>query len=177
MKLSMGIVGLPNVGKSTLFKLLTKQNILIANYPFATIDPNVGVVTVPDERLEVLTTLSSSKKTIPAIVEFYDIAGLVKGANQGEGLGNQFLSHIRETQVMVLVLRVFKDESIVHVENSVDALRDLDIINTELVLKDLETVEKRLGKLEGEARAGDREKIKQFEALKKVQAALQRNEF
>ena len=143
MKLEIGIVGLPNVGKSTLFKLLTKQDILIANYPFATIDPNVGIVAVPDERLEKLNELSHSKKKIPAVVEFYDIAGLVKGANKGEGLGNQFLTHIRETQAIIVVLRVFKDPDIIHVENSVDPLRDLEIINTELILKDLETVEKR----------------------------------
>src|SRR6185437_4414494 len=118
MKLEIGIVGLPNVGKSTLFHLLTKQNITIANYPFATIDPNVGVVAVPDERLEKLNALSASKKKIPAVVEFYDIAGLVKGANKGEGLGNQFLSHILETQAIVLVLRVFQNADIIHVENS-----------------------------------------------------------
>ena len=149
MKLEIGIVGLPNVGKSTLFKLLTKQDILIANYPFATIDPNVGIVAVPDESLEKLNELSKSKKKIPAVVEFYDIAGLVKGANKGEGLGNQFLTHIRETQAIVVVLRVFENPDIIHVENSVDPLRDLEIINTELILKDLETVEKRLVKAEG----------------------------
>ena len=132
MKLSIGIVGLPNVGKSTLFKLLTKQEVHIANYPFATIDPSVGVVPVPDERLQKLTEISKSKKTIPAVVEFYDIAGLVKGASTGEGLGNQFLSHIRETQAIVVVLRVFKDPEIIHVEEKVDPLRDLEIINTEL---------------------------------------------
>src|SRR5579863_7984010 len=141
MKLAIGIVGLPNVGKSTLFKILTKQDITIANYPFATIDPNVGVVAVPDERVDQLAMLSKSRKKIPAVVEFYDIAGLVKGANKGEGLGNQFLAHIRETQAIVIVLRVFEDGSIIHVENSVDALRDLDIILTELILKDLDAVE------------------------------------
>lgn len=175
MKLSIGIVGLPNVGKSTLFKILTNQDITIANYPFATIDPNVGIVTVPDDRLKKLTDLNSSKKTIPAVVEFYDIAGLVKGANEGEGLGNQFLSHIRETQAIVMVLRVFQDADIIHVENSVDPIRDLDIIGTELVLKDLETVEKRLGKLEAEARTGDKEKQKQFEVLKQVKETLLKN--
>ncbi len=175
MKLSIGIVGMPNVGKSTLFKILTNQNITIANYPFATIDPNVGIVPVPDDRLKKLTDLNNSKKTIPAVVEFYDIAGLVKGANQGEGLGNQFLSHIRETQAIVMVLRVFQDADIIHVENSVDPIRDLDIISTELVLKDLETVDKRLGKLEGEARTGDKEKQKQFETLKLVKAELEKN--
>ena len=133
MKLSIGIVGLPNVGKSTLFKALTSQDITIANYPFATIDPNVGVVPVPDERLKKLTDLSKSKKTIPAVVEFYDIAGLVKGANKGEGLGNQFLSHIKETQAIVVVLRVFDNPDIIHVENSVDAVRDLEIINTKII--------------------------------------------
>jgi hypothetical protein len=154
MHLSIGIVGLPNVGKSTLFKILTAQNITIANYPFATIDPNVGVVPVPDERLEKLAKLSNSKKIIPAIVEFYDIAGLVKGSHKGEGLGNQFLSHIRETQAIVVVLRVFENPEIIHVENGVDPSRDMEIINSELILKDLETVEKAFAKIEGEARTG-----------------------
>ncbi|MEK7144017.1 MAG: GTPase, partial [Patescibacteria group bacterium] len=128
MKLSIGIVGLPNVGKSTLFKILTKQDINIANYPFATIDPNVGVVFVPDERLEKLAELSASKKTVSAIVEFYDIAGLVKGANKGEGLGNQFLSHIRETNAIVHIVRCFKSSEIIHGETNIDSLRDLEII-------------------------------------------------
>ena len=172
MKLSIGIVGLPNVGKSTLFKVLTKQEVNIANYPFATIDPNVGIVSVPDERLDQLTKLSKSKKTIPAVVEFYDIAGLVKGANKGEGLGNQFLTHIKETQAVVLVLRVFQNADIIHVENSVNPLRDLEIVNTELILKDLESVEKRLSKAEGEARTGDKKAVKNFETLKTVKAAL-----
>src|SRR5579872_2456565 len=152
MKLEIGIVGLPNVGKSTLFKILTQQDVTIANYPFATIDPNVGIVSVPDERVEKLAALSKSRKKIPAVVEYYDIAGLVKGANKGEGLGNQFLAHIRETQAIVIVLRVFQNAEIIHVENSVDALRDLDIILTELILKDLEAVEKRFAKAEAEAR-------------------------
>ncbi|KKS25641.1 MAG: GTP-binding protein YchF [Candidatus Wolfebacteria bacterium GW2011_GWA2_42_10] len=175
MKLSIGIVGLPNVGKSTLFKILTKQEVNIANYPFATIDPNVGVVAVPDERLEKLTKLSNSKKTIPAVVEFYDIAGLVKGANKGEGLGNQFLSHIREVNAIVEVVRVFENEEIIHVEQKIDPIRDLEIINTELILKDLETVEKRLSKLDGEARTGDKQKIKDLEILKKIKEGLERN--
>ena len=172
-KLSIGIVGLPNVGKSTLFKLLTKQDIVIANYPFATIDPNVGIVSVPDERLEKLNELSKSKKKIPAVVEFYDIAGLVKGANKGEGLGNQFLSHIRETQAIVTVLRVFQNPDIIHVENSVDPLRDLEIINTELILKDLETVEKRLAKAEAEARSGKKEAVSDRDFLLEVKKILE----
>jgi GTP-binding protein YchF len=171
--LSIGIVGLPNVGKSTLFKLLTKQDITIANYPFATIDPNVGIVTVPDERVEKLTTLSKSKKKIPAVVEFYDIAGLVKGANKGEGLGNQFLSHIRETQAIVIVLRVFQNPDIIHVENSVDAVRDLDIILSELILKDLESVEKRFAKAEAEARTGKKEAIADRDEVVRVKAYLE----
>lgn len=175
MKLSIGIVGLPNVGKSTLFKILTKQEVNIANYPFATIDPNVGVVSVPDERLEKLTKISNSKKTIPAIVEFYDIAGLVKGANKGEGLGNQFLSHIREVNAIVEVIRVFENSEIIHVEEKIDPLRDLEIINTELILKDLETVEKRLNKLESEAKSGDKQKIKDFEIVKKLKEGLDKN--
>ncbi|MEK9183528.1 MAG: redox-regulated ATPase YchF [Patescibacteria group bacterium] len=141
-KLSIGIIGLPNVGKSTLFKLLTKKEVNIANYPFCTIDPNIGVVTVPDGQLEKLAQMSQSEKIIPAVVEFYDIAGLVKGANKGEGLGNKFLSHIREVNAIVEVLRIFKDEDIIHVENSVDPIRDLEIIDTELKLKDLESKEK-----------------------------------
>ena len=182
MKLSIGIVGLPNVGKSTLFKILTKQNILIANYPFATINPNVGIVPVPDERVDKLAELSKSKKKIPAVVEFYDIAGLVKGASTGEGLGNQFLSHIRETQAIVTVLRVFESSEIIHVENSVDPERDLAIINTELIIKDLETVEKRIGSLEKETRAGlsakasatagDKRAIKNLEVLKNLKVEL-----
>lgn len=171
-KLSIGIVGLPNVGKSTLFKTLTNQDIVVANYPFATIDPNVGIVPVPDERLDVLTKLSGSKKIIPAVVEFYDIAGLVKGANKGEGLGNQFLSHIRDTQAIVTVLRVFKNDDIIHVENSVDPIRDMEIINGELMLKDLETVEKRLSSLEKEARSGDKKAAKNQEVLNTVRERI-----
>lgn len=172
MKLSIGIVGLPNVGKSTLFKILTKQNILVANYPFATIDPNVGIVPVPDERVDKLAELSKSKKKIPAVVEFYDIAGLVKGASTGEGLGNQFLSHIRETQAIVTVLRVFESSEIIHIENSVDPERDMGIINTELIIKDLETVEKRIGSLEKETRTGDKKAVKNLEVLKTLKAEL-----
>jgi hypothetical protein len=174
MKLEIGIVGLPNVGKSTLFKILTKQDIVIANYPFATIDPNVGIVPVPDERLQKLAALSKSKKTIPAVVEFYDIAGLVKGANKGEGLGNQFLANIKETQAIVIVLRVFQNPDIIHVENSVDALRDLEIINTELILKDLELVEKQYAKMEAEARAGKKEAIQNREELGKIKRTLEK---
>jgi len=175
-KISIGIVGLPNVGKSTLFKLITRQEVTIANYPFATIDPNVGVVAVPDERLEKLNELSASKKKIPAVVEFYDIAGLVKGANKGEGLGNQFLSHIRDTQAIVIVLRVFQNPEIIHVENSVDPLRDLEIINTELILKDLEAVEKRCVKAEAEARSGKKEAREDKELLEKLEQRLEKGD-
>lgn len=142
MALAVGIVGLPNVGKSTLFQALTKKQVNIANYPFATIDPNVGVVEVPDIRLQKLTELSHSAKVIPTVVEFVDIAGLVKGANKGEGLGNKFLANIRETAAIVQVVRCFPSSDIIHVEQSVDPLRDIDTINTELQLKDLETTEK-----------------------------------
>lgn len=176
MKLSVGIVGLPNVGKSTLFKILTNQEVNIANYPFATIDPNVGIVPVPDDRLNKLASLSQSLKIIPAVVEFYDIAGLVKGANKGEGLGNQFLAHIRDTQAIVIVLRVFKNPEIIHVENSVDALRDLEIINSELILKDLETISKKIEKLEKEVKGGDKKAAKNLEILKLVQEKLNRGE-
>jgi ribosome-binding ATPase YchF (GTP1/OBG family) len=174
MKLSLGIVGLPNVGKSTLFKVLTKQPVLIANYPFATIDPNVGVVAVPDERLDKLAELSRSAKKIPAVVEFLDIAGLVKGASRGEGLGNQFLSHIRECQAILVVLRVFRDADVSHVEETIDPSRDLDIITTELLLKDLDTVEKRLGSLEREAKSGDKKSAKNLELMREIQADLKK---
>ncbi|MBI2035596.1 MAG: redox-regulated ATPase YchF [Candidatus Liptonbacteria bacterium] len=176
MKLSLGIVGLPNVGKSTLFKALTKIDITIANYPFATIDPNVGIVTVPDERVDKLVELSKSKKKIPAIVEFYDIAGLVKGANKGEGLGNQFLSHIRETQAIVQVVRCFGGGEIIHVESNVNPLRDIETINTELMLKDLEVVEKRLKSAEGEAKTGKKDAIATVEILKKAKVKLEKGE-
>jgi len=173
MKLSIGIVGLPNVGKSTLFKVLTKQQVNIANYPFTTIDPNVGVVAVPDERLRVLAEINRSQKVVPAVVEFYDIAGLVKGAYKGEGLGNQFLSHVRDTQVIVVVLRTFENQEIVHVENSVDPLRDLKTINTELILKDLEGVEKRLTKIESEAKSGKKSAVQDVEELQTVKKCLE----
>ncbi len=173
MKLSIGIVGLPNVGKSTLFRILTKNEVNIANYPFCTIDPNVGVVMVPDERLTKLEAMSQSAKKIPAIVEFYDIAGLVKGANAGEGLGNKFLSHIRETNAIVQVLRCFPLGDIVHVENSVDPVRDLEIINIELALKDLETVSKRLEGAHRDAKSGKKEATKEIEILEKAKKLLQ----
>ncbi len=173
MKLSIGIVGLPNVGKSTLFTILTKQNVTVANYPFATIDPNVGVVPVPDERLEVLTKLSNSKKTVPAVVEFYDIAGLVKDAHKGEGLGNQFLANIRECKAIVQVVRCFKDSDIIHVEQTTNPVRDLDIILTELIFKDLETVTKRLDKCEKELRTGDKQAAHDAEVLRAVKVALE----
>src|SRR3989338_9659261 len=173
MKLSIGIVGLPNVGKSTLFKAITKIEVNIANYPFATIDPNVGVVPVPDERVDKLAELTKSAKKIPAVVEFYDIAGLVRGAYKGEGLGNQFLSHIREVNAIVMVLRCFESAEIIHVENSVDPLRDMEIINTELMMKDLYAIEKAWKKTEGEAKTGKKEAIKKLELLKIIKAALE----
>jgi len=174
MKLSIGIVGLPNVGKSTLFKILTKQEVNIANYPFATIDPNIGIAPVPDERLEKLAKLSNSKKIVSAVVEFYDIAGLVKGAYKGEGLGNQFLSHIREVSAIVEVVRCFQSPEIVHIEEKVDPIRDLEIINTELIFKDLETVGKKLNSLEKESKTG-KQKVKNSETLKKIQDGLNKN--
>lgn len=176
-KLSIAIVGLPNVGKSTLFKTITKNEVNIANYPFCTIDPNIGVVAVPDERIEKLGAMSKSKKIVPAVVEFYDVAGLVKGASTGEGLGNQFLSHIRETQAIVEVLRVFQDPEIIHVDNSVDPMRDMDTINTELILKDLEIVQKALPKIETEARSGKKEAKHDAEVMKNVEATLLAGKF
>src|SRR5215813_12173543 len=153
--LQAGIVGLPNVGKSTLFNALTAQEAaLAANYPFATIEPNVGVVAVPDERLEPLAKIVKTDKIVPATVEFVDIAGLVRGASKGEGLGNQFLANIRETDAVIQVVRCFDDDNIVHVEGRIDPLSDIDTINTELALADLASVEKQLAKYTKPARAG-----------------------
>jgi hypothetical protein len=156
--LQVGIVGLPNVGKSTLFNAVTRsRKAESANYPFCTIDPNVGIVTVPDERLEVLGKLSKTQKIVPAAIEFVDIAGLVKGASQGEGLGNQFLSHIREVNAIVQVVRCFENDDIHHVSGGIDPIRDIEVINTELVLADLNSVEKRKERNERKAKSGDKE--------------------
>ncbi len=172
MSLSVGIVGLPNVGKSTLFKLLTKKEVDIQNYPFCTIEPNVGIVAVPDERLASLSQNFHSHKTVPAVIKFTDIAGLVKGASVGEGLGNQFLSHIKETDAILHVARCFKNEKIIHTENSINPLRDIGIINTELILKDLEQAEKQIIKIEKEARAGNKEAILESQVLKEIKDFL-----
>lgn len=167
MALQVGIVGLPNVGKSTLFNALTKAGAESANYPFCTIDPNVGVVTVPDERLDKITKYVQPQKTIPTTIEFVDIAGLVKGASQGEGLGNQFLANIRETDAILHVVRCFDDENVIHVSGSVDPIRDIEVINTELILADLESIEKRLKKIEKLAQSTKDTKIKaEYETIK-----------
>ena len=169
MALSIGIVGLPNVGKSTLFNVLTKNHALAANYPFATVDPNVGIVEVPDERLQVLADMVHPGRIVPATVEFVDIAGLVKGASQGEGLGNQFLANIRETNAICEVVRYFSDPDVVHVDGRVDPGSDVDTINTELVLADLETVEKAIPRLEKDAKRGDKDSKVLLEVAKRMQ--------
>lgn len=170
--LSIGIVGLPNVGKSTLFNALTKKSVLAANYPFATIDPAVGVVSVPDERLEKLAAFSKSKKVVPAAVEFVDIAGLVKGASEGEGLGNQFLSHIREVDAIAHVVRIFDNPNILHVDGQVDPLRDIETITLELILADIETVTKRLDSLARDVKQGKKEAIIEQAAVQKASDCL-----
>lgn len=176
MSLKAGIVGLPNVGKSTLFNAITKKNILAANYPFATIDPNVGVVTVPDTRLTFLENLYVPKSLVPTTFEFTDIAGLVKGASKGEGLGNKFLSHIREVDAIVEVVRCFQDENIIHVEGGVDPVRDIEIINLELILADLEIIENRIEKIAKKAETTkDKEALLEVETLKKAKSALLEN--
>ena len=173
MSLSIGIVGLPNVGKSTLFNALTKKGVLIANYPFATIDPSVGVVAVPDHRLDALSKMSGSTKTIPAAVEFVDIAGLVKGASEGEGLGNQFLTNIRQTDAIAEVVRLFDDEDIHHVAGQVDPRHDIEIIDMELVLADLQTAEKMLERAERDSKGNDKDIVAQRDVLRKLVPALQ----
>ena len=175
-KLAIGIVGLPNVGKSTLFKALTKKPVLIANYPFATIDPSVGVVTVPDERLWKLSDFSHSKKTVPAIVEFVDIAGLVKGASEGEGLGNKFLANIRETDAIGQVVRIFDDSDIVHVDGKIDPLADITTINLELAIADLQTVTKRIENIGKDVKRQDKLAIKEHEILLRVKEVLDKGE-
>ncbi len=171
MSLSIGIVGMPNVGKSTLFNALTKNNVLAANYPFATIEPNVGVVGVPDTRLAALAQIVSSQTLLPAVVSFVDIAGIVKGASEGAGLGNKFLANIRETDAICQVIRVFNDGDVIHVEGRVDPASDMEIINTELALADLQTIEKALPRLEKEARV-NKERQQVVDAVKEAEAVL-----
>lgn len=171
--MKIGIVGLPNVGKSTLFKALTKNPVDISNYPFCTIEPNVGIVKVPDERLEKLAQMSKSKKIIPTVVEFVDIAGLVKGASTGEGLGNKFLANIREVDAIAQVVRVFQNDKIIHVHNKINPESDIEIINTELILADLETVKKVKTRLDKDVRGMKKNAKEQLEVLEKIKKTLE----
>lgn len=176
MSLTAGIVGLPNVGKSTLFNAITKKNILAANYPFATIDPNVGVVIVPDIRLQTLENIYSPERTIPTSFEFTDIAGLVKGASEGEGLGNKFLSHIRQVDAIVEVVRCFDDENIIHVDGKVDPIKDIEVINVELILSDLEIIQNRINKIGKKAKmTNNKEELRELNLLNKIKESLEQN--
>ena len=172
--MKLGIVGLPNVGKSTLFNSITKAGAQAANFPFCTIDPNVGVVAVPDERIEKLGKLYNTKKVTPATIEFVDIAGLVKGASKGEGLGNQFLANIREVDAIVHVVRCFDDDNVIHVDGSVDSIRDIETINLELIFADLEVLEKRIAKVAKTARM-DKTAAKELDLLERFKAHLEAN--
>lgn len=167
--MKLGIVGLPNIGKSTLFNALTKAGAASENYPFCTIDPNVGTVPVPDKRLDVLQKIHNSQKVVPAFVEFVDIAGLVEGASKGEGLGNKFLSHIREVDAILHIVRCFSDNNVIHVSNSIDPIRDIETVNTELILADIETLERRIEKTEKNLRSqNDKKVLQEFETMKKI---------
>ena len=176
MSLTAGIVGLPNVGKSTLFNAITKKNILAANYPFATIEPNVGIVVVPDIRMQTLENMYMPDRTIPTTYEFRDIAGLVKGASTGEGLGNKFLSHIREVDAIVEVVRCFEDNNIIHVDGNVDPIRDIDVINVELILSDLEIIDNRINRIEKKAMTTkNKDDLKELELIKRIKNSLEKN--
>ena len=176
MSLTAGIIGLPNVGKSTLFNSITKQNILAANYPFATIDPNVGIVIVPDARIDKLQKMYNPTRTIPTTFEFTDIAGLVKGASQGEGLGNKFLSHIREVDAIVEVVRCFDDNNIIHVDGNINPIRDIEVINVELIISDLEIVDNRINKIAKKVKSTkDKKEQEELDLMTKLKETLEKN--